>query len=227
MRRMALAHRPSHAERSMEQSFWQARWDADQIGFHQPDYNAHLVAHWRRLGVAPGSRVFVPLCGKSRDLLWLRARGHEVVGVEWSETAVRAFFDENELVAERVVTGGVCAWQTEGLTLYCGDFFALDAVQVGHLSAVFDRAALIALPPEIRARYASRLTALCQPDTRMLLVTLAYEPGRHAGPPFSVDEADVHERYAADWHLEVLTSRPGNGPRDVPVTERVYLASRR
>src|SRR3546814_8142059 len=81
----------------MDPDFWQQRWRDNRIGFHRDGVLPLLEKHWPSLGLATGSRVFVPLCGKSLDMAWLAARGHRVLGVELSPLAVGQFFDENGL----------------------------------------------------------------------------------------------------------------------------------
>ena len=146
----------------MDRAFWLDRWEQNQIGFHEGEVNSHLQEFWGRLGVAPGSRIFVPLCGKSRDLLWLRAQGHEVFGVEWSPVAVRDFFAENGLTPECGRGDGYEECIADGIRMRCGDFFHLERNDLSGVSGVYDRASLIALPPETRAAYAAHLLGRLQ-----------------------------------------------------------------
>ena len=67
----------------MNPDFWRERWENREIGFHRDAAHPYLTRFWPTLGIAPGSRVFVPLCGKSNDLLWLRPFG----GVPEQQTA--------------------------------------------------------------------------------------------------------------------------------------------
>lgn len=179
----------------MDKSFWLDRWDTDRTGFHNPAVNALLERHHAAV-LAGQARVLVPLCGKSLDLWWLRDQGHEVVGVELSEKAVLAFFQEAGVRPDRSPEGALTAWRTEGLTLYQGDFFAF----TGRFDAVWDRAALVALPPPMRARYAQHLRALVEGPG--LLVTFDYDQGAREGPPFAVPEDEVRRHYARVERLE-------------------------
>lgn len=188
----------------MDPDFWHARWEANQIGFHQDEPNAYLERYWPTLGLAPGSRVLVPLCGKSLDLLWLREQGHTVIGIELSGIAVQAFFEENG-VSPAVDTGARCTrWSCEGIELLCGDFFNLEAGDIGQVDALYDRAALIALTEVQRKRYAQRLAKLLQPGTPGLLVTLDYDQSRMDGPPFAVPDNEVRQLYEQDFQIEHL-----------------------
>ena len=169
--------------------FWHSRWDSGQIGFHEGAPNRHLVARWP--GLAAGRRVLVPLCGKSVDLAWLASQGHEVTGVDLSGVACAAFFAERGLVPEERVEGRLRVRRAGGVTLYEGDVFDLD----GTWDAVWDRAALVALPPDVRVRYAAWLSARLRPDGRHLLVTFEYDQARRDGPPFAVHAGEVGELF--------------------------------
>jgi len=187
----------------MEASFWHDCWAKQEHGFHLGHAHASLVRH---ASVLPsGARVLVPLCGKALDLVWLAERGHEVLGVELSELAVRAFFEEQGLGAVESALGPFKRFVAGAIEILCGDFFALEpAHAAAHggrpIGALYDRAALVALPPEMRVRYAARTVALMGGDTQGLLIGFEYAPSV-GGPPFSVPEAEVRALY--EPHLEV------------------------
>lgn len=186
---------------------WLQRWRAKRIGFHQPHVSPLLERHWDALGVPSDARVFVPLCGKSLDMAWLAARGHRVLGVELAESAVRQFFDEQGLDARRQDTPYGRHFMCGPYELIVGDAFALGAQLLSDCSAVFDRGALIALPPPLRQRYAdtsySRLAAGCQG----FAITLEYPQAEKAGPPFSVDESEVRALFEPHWSIEIMERR--------------------
>lgn len=164
---------------------WIERWREGRIGWHEPDGNRSLQKHWR----ATGRRVLVPMCGKSRDMLWLAMQGNEVVGIEVSDIAVRAFFDENGL--EFAVDGDkalVYRAKDVPITIICGDYFAFDA---HGFDAHYDRGALVALPAEERPAYAAHTNALLTSDALQLVITLEYEQGLADGPPWSVAAEEV------------------------------------
>ncbi len=187
----------------MDHDFWRQRWRDNLIGFHQTEVNPHLLRYGSRLDSHPQTAVLVPLCGKSLDMVWLAQR-RPVLGVELSVTAVEDFFREQVLPATRRRDGAFDVYQANNLSLYCGDFFALQAPRSAPLGAVYDRAALIALPPAMRPAYAAKLGALAAPGARMLLVTLEYPQAQMDGPPFSVEAAEVEALFAADWRIESL-----------------------
>lgn len=175
--------------------YWLERWERDEIGFHQNEINPYLCQYLPQLQPAPGSEVFVPLCGKSGDMLWLRRQGYPVLGVELSVVAVQAFFGENGYTPRRIPLEKFDEWEANGIRILCGDFFDLDKDDLKKVGAVYDRASLIALPPEMRNRYVCHLYSILPPATRVLLVTLDYPQGEMSGPPFAVSPYEVAALY--------------------------------
>lgn len=188
----------------MEANYWNDRWQQGRIGFHQDAVTPLLPRYWPTLGLPAGSRVFVPLAGKSLDLAWLRAQGHRVLGVELSRLAIEQFFAEHGLPATIHESRYGSHFVADGIELICGDAFALDAEALADCAAVYDRAALIALPPDLRRRYVTELYARLPGGCRGLLVTLEYPQQQKVGPPFSVDAAEVEALYGRDWMVSVL-----------------------
>jgi thiopurine S-methyltransferase len=188
----------------MEPKFWQDRWARNQIGFHLPEVNPYLQRHWPLLGLAEGSKVLVPLCGKSLDLMWLANRGLRVLGVELSEQAVEAFFSEQNLTPRISERGVFKVYQTDLIEIWCGDFFALGSEPLADCTALYDRAALIALPPLMRTQYAEHLSRLLPSGCQGLLITLDYDQTQKAGPPFAVTDDEVRVLFGSDWSLETL-----------------------
>lgn len=190
----------------MHPEFWLERWQNNQIGFHQAEPNKYLLSFWPQLQIPPHSRVFVPLCGKSFDLLWLCRQGHEVIGVELSEIAVTDFFSETKLEYTVSNRDDFCQYEAKHLTILQGDFFKLNSEHVQDVVAVFDRAALIALPVELRQRYVRHLYTILPAKVKMLLITLEYAQSEMAGPPFSVNEAEVRSLYQNNYEIELLVN---------------------
>jgi thiopurine S-methyltransferase len=188
----------------VQPEFWHDRWRTGHVGFHQSAVDQRLMAYWPRLKLAAASRVFVPLCGKSVDLLWLREQGHLVVGVELSAVALESFCMENGIPARRRLAGDFDVYQAERLRLYRGDYFVLSTEQLGDVGAVYDRAALISWPTELRESYAAHMAALTRPGTQTLLITLEYNQAQMSGPPFSVSADDVGRLYAAHHEIRQL-----------------------
>ncbi|HTA66172.1 MAG TPA: thiopurine S-methyltransferase [Xanthomonadaceae bacterium] len=188
----------------MEGEFWLQRWREGKIGFHQDRVTPLLEKHWQSLRLRPDSIVLVPLAGKSLDMDWLLERGHRVIGIELSELAVRQFFAERELEPDLREDRNGIYHRVGDLVLLLGDAFALDNALLASCDAIFDRAALIALPPAMRRHYADRLYARMPSGCECLLITLEYPQNEKAGPPFSVEEAEVRALFARDWRIEAL-----------------------
>ena len=191
----------------MHAEFWQQRWRDNQIGFHQQQVTPLLEQYWDAVDVDAGSKVFVPLAGKSLDMAWLAARGHRVLGVELSQLAVEQFYDEHELTPTIRDMRYGRHYSAGAIELVCGDAFALDAAILADCTGVYDRAALIALPPELRRRYAAELYSRLPQGCRGLLVTLEYPQHEKDGPPFSVPEDEVRALYAGHWTIDMLERR--------------------
>lgn len=207
----------------MEASFWQARWQANQIGFHEADVHPMLRRHGAQLGKQ--GTVFVPLCGKSNDMPWLRAEGLAVVGIELADIALRAFFAEHDLTPATDTRDGYTQYSAAGYRLLCGDFFALSATTLGPINAIYDRAALIALPPNMRRDYAAKMSALTTPGTRMLLVTVEYKLEAITPPPFAVSADEVNALYGTHWTIVDLGTRAAD-VKGQPGTEQAFLLTR-
>lgn len=188
----------------MELRLWQERWARNQIGFHLPEVNPYLQRYWSQLSLAAGAKVLVPLCGKSLDLIWLASQGLRVMGVELSEQAVEAFFSEQDLTPRIRQQGEFKVYQADLIEIWCGDFFALDAEVLADCTALYDRAALIALPPLMRAQYTEHLNACLQSGCQGLLITLDYDQTQKAGPPFAVADDEVQVLLGARWGQEML-----------------------
>ncbi len=217
----------------MEPEFWHARWQRGEIGFHQDEINPHLVKFWPEIAVDPSLPVFVPLCGKSRDMAWLSDRGHPVWGIEISPIAIAQFFSEQSLQPARKPVRDLPLLTANKFNLYEGDFFRLRPCHTPLFSAVYDRASLVALPPLLRKRYVHHLLKLLAGHVRILLVTVDYSAHQMQGPPFAVDDAEVRALYGAHFDIRSLVSR--NALDDSPrfrergltrLEERVYLLRR-
>lgn len=191
----------------MDAAFWHDRWETGRIGFHQDRVLPLLEQYWDATGVPDGSRVFVPLSGKSLDMAWLAARGHRVLGVELSQLAVDAFFLEQGLVPEVHESAYGRHHVAGAIEVIVGDAFGLDAAVLADCGGVYDRAALIALPPELRRPYLRSLYARLPAGCRGLVVTLEYPQHEKDGPPFSVPEVEVRAGLAPAWTVDTLERR--------------------
>lgn len=218
----------------MEPGFWHDKWHQQQIGFHQQDINPFLVKYWQKLALPAAAKVFVPLCGKSLDMCFLAEQGHQVIGCELNELAVQQFFSDNQLEMTKTVVGEHQHYQTEQISLYQGDIFTLPNELTQDVTAFYDRAALIAWPESMRARYAKQLASLLPSGSLGLLVTLDYPQEALNGPPFAVSPTWV-ETYLTEYFeiqgldcQDVLADNPRFIKKAVPwLNEAAYLLKRK
>ncbi|GIU50564.1 thiopurine S-methyltransferase [Shewanella sairae] len=218
----------------MQPSFWHEKWDAQQIGFHLNAVNPLLVKHWPQLDLAANCQVFVPLCGKSLDMCFLAEQGHDVVGCELNELAVKQFYQDNNLPVKVNRVGEHQQFSTEQVTIYQGDIFTLDTNALPNINAFYDRAALIAWPEEMRFAYAKQLAQLIPAGSVGLLITLDYPQAELNGPPFAVSDDWVSANLSDDFEIECLASEDvlSDNPRFVKkqvswLTESVYKLTRK
>ena len=202
----------------MKAEFWHTRWHENRIGFHQAEINRFLRRHIQVLGTE--GPVFVPLCGKSRDMSWLAEQGREVIGIELSPLAVEAFFREQEIPVDRVGRGEFLEYQSAGVTILLGDYFRLTAALLGPVGAVYDRAALIAMPPGMRRAYADQMASLVGRGTPVLLVAPFSLKDPQSGPPFAVPQSEIREIFGGHFSIEVVESERRTADEDPQLAEQ-------
>lgn len=191
----------------MDKQFWLDRWQRREIGFHQPDVNPLLERHWTALALPARARVLVPLAGKSRDMTWLAAQGFDVVGVELSDEACAEFFDEHQWTPDVDTDGPFIRRRAGNLTLLAGDIFDLPDGFFADIAGVYDRGALVALPPDLRRRYVDSVYGRLNADVQALLIALDYPQTQMAGPPFAIGEAELQTLFGAHWLYQAQEQR--------------------
>lgn len=224
----------------MKAKYWLQRWNEGRTGWHHETVMPLLEKHWSEAGVAPGTRVLVPLCGKSLDMLWLAQQRLRVLGVEIAPVAVAAFLAENHLHASRTEAADGTHYRISGvpadggIDIINGDVFGVAPETLAECSAFYDRAALIAFPAPMRDRLAREVYAKLPAGARGLLITLDYPAGEMEGPPFSVDETEVHRLFDAQWDIrqverrDILASQPSFSQNGVTALHTaVYALTRR
>ena len=189
----------------MHQDFWHNKWQNSDIGFHNSNANPLLVTHFHALGLASGSRVFLPLCGKTLDIHWLLAQGFKVVGAELSPIAIEQLFSELGVKPEVTPLENLLHYHAPNIDIFVGDIFNLTQHFIGKVDAIYDRAALVALPFEMRTPYTSHLTAITG-NAKQLLICFEYDQNQLAGPPFSISHDEVKAHYSTSYTLSLLES---------------------
>lgn len=181
----------------MDNNFWLKKWDSKEIGFHLPEYHPLLLKYYTQI-FSEQSAIFVPLCGKSKDMIFLESQGLNVLGCELSQIAAEEFFSESQnlrgdcptLKIEVENQSLLTRYHSSKINILVGDIFNLDSTLLTEITCIYDRAALIALPKELRLKYANHLRVLL-PKAKMLLITLDYDQSKMSGPPFSVNKTEL------------------------------------
>ena len=185
---------------------WLKFWENNETNWHGDNVTQELIEYFELFELEPRDKVFVPLCGKSLDMLYIMNQGFSVIGVEISEIGVRQFFNENNLTYKITKVDDFDLYSTENLEIYCGDFFALTSKHLNKVKSVFDRKSLIALEPEVRQKYVKHLNDIISVGARILLVTLQYPQHQMSGPPFSVDKSEVESLFSMTFESRELRS---------------------
>ncbi len=208
----------------MDAGFWHQRWEKNEIAFHESKANPLLVKHLNVLSLAKGRRIFVPLCGKTLDISWLLSNGYRVAGAELSQIAIEQLFMELGVQPETSTVGEVEQWSANNLDIFVGDIFVLSRKILGPVDGIYDRAALVAFPEEMRKRYAAHLTEITG-KAPQLLICYDYDQSLMEGPPFSVSNDEVKRYYAVKYDVTLIASTAVSGglKGKCPAKENVWL----
>lgn len=207
----------------MEKEYWMKRWESRNIAFHLNDTNPLLLTYANALNLKEEDRIFIPLCGKSLDIAWFLEQGYRVVGVELSQNAVEEFFQEIKESPEISHAGDLLAYKLNSIDIFVGDFFSLSKALLGKIDAIYDRAALVALPYEMRERYTEHLVKITE-SAKQLLITYEYDQNLLAGPPFSISEEEINQHYKINYTIQHLANIVIEGGfKGHPANENVWL----
>ena len=207
----------------MKHNFWHNKWEKNEIGFHLPDANPLLVKHFPTLNLKQGARIFLPLCGKTLDIAWLLAQGYRVAGAELSTIAIEDLFNNLNLTPTIIKLDEITHYSATNIDVFVGDIFKVTPNMLGNVDVVYDRAALVALPDEIRKQYSAHLMALTN-NAPQLLICFEYDQTLHTGPPFSISADEVKQHYQTSYDLTLLGSTAviGGLKGQCPATEHVW-----
>jgi len=215
----------------MKNNYWLDKWQTNDIAFHEQDINADLIAYANELNLKPGEHIFVPLCGKTKDMLWLAERGFHVAGIELSPIACSDFFAELNVTPDITTQSKFTKYQFNNIELFCGDLFNLTNSDLPIIHAVYDCKALIALPPDLRKRYIDHIVSCTGTKIRILLLTRETNC-QVKPPPFPVNKNEVNSLYGPYFDVQLLKCV---SITDIPerlikkgyseMTESVYLIS--
>jgi thiopurine S-methyltransferase len=194
----------------MDEFFWLQRWKNNELGFHKREANPALVKYIEKLSLVKRNRVFVPLCGKTLDIPWLLAQGYRVAGAELVEIAVEQLFNTLGMEPEISTIGKINRYRATDIDIFVGNILDVSAERLGDVDAIYDRAALVALPKEMRTRYTAHLMQVTE-KAPQLLVTYEYDQTLMDGPPFSISTAEVNQHYGDSYHVSLLASNDVDG----------------
>ncbi|AOP34698.1 thiopurine S-methyltransferase [Leptospira tipperaryensis] len=208
----------------MDANFWHQRWSKNEIAFHEGKANPYLIGYFKDLSLAKGSRVFVPLCGKTLDIPWLLSNGYRVAGAELSQIAIEQLFSELGVKPKIERVGELDRYSADNIDIFVGDIFHLSNEILGTVDGIYDRAALVALPQEMRDRYTTHLIQITK-NAPQLLVCYEYDQSMINGPPFSIQNDEVRKHYSNHYHLNLMETRevPGGMKGKCPAKENVWL----
>jgi len=209
----------------MHPEFWHQRWASNQIGFHEPAANPLLVKHFDKLKLPHGSRIFLPLCGKTLDIAWLLAQGYQVVGAELSKLAIEQLFEELNVKPVITTVGKLEHFHAHKVDIFVGDIFNITPSMVGKIDANYDRAALVALPSDMRKRYTRHLIDLTHAAPQ-LLICFEFDQSLAEGPPFSIIKNEVKEHYSNIYQINMLEEVPSKLKGQHEALEVVWLLNR-
>jgi thiopurine S-methyltransferase len=188
----------------MQISYWESRWQKNNIGFHNPEINSYLL-EFAPISIPENTKkVLVPLCGKTKDMIWLRDKGYSVIGIEAIPLACESFFREQEIPYELKKSHGFTIYFSENLEIWCGDFFKFPNKVIQECEFIYDRACIVALPSELRILYAKKINEAAVSGTNMLVHTFFYDQEKMAGPPFSVPNEEIDQKFSEQWQIKTL-----------------------
>lgn len=212
----------------MEAQFWKKAWDEGRIGFHRGEFHPELLKYFPLLEAKGEQSILVPLCGKTLDITWLSHQELYVTGLELCQKAVLEYFKDHAIENYEVEEN---TYTHQNITLEVGDFFNHNR-ESGY-DFIYDRAAIVALPPEMRTRYAKKCLELLRPQGKSLLIAFEYDQSKIDGPPFNVSEEEINSLFGKEAKVELLdtqSEKPKN-PKFQEAglerfTQKVYLITK-
>lgn len=206
----------------MQHEFWHQKWQKNEIGFHLNQPHPLLVKYMGCLNISPNSRIFIPLCGKSLDIHWLLTQGYHVVGIDLSPIAIHDLISTLGLSFTEMQSGNLSHFHHPQIDLFVGDFFELTIEQLGQIDAIYDRAALVALPEQMRSQYNQHLIHIGG-HASQLLISFEYDQSIMAGPPFAISTQQLQDYYSSEYDIQLLDSQTELLKGKVNAQEKIWL----
>ena len=206
----------------MQHEFWHQKWQKNEIGFHLNQPHPLLVKYMGCLNISPNSRIFIPLCGKSLDIHWLLTQGYHVVGIDLSPIAIHDLISTLGLSFTEMQSGNLSHFHHPQIDLFVGDFFELTIEQLGQIDAIYDRAALVALPEQMRSQYIQHLIHIGG-HASQLLISFEYDQSIMAGPPFAISTQQLQDYYSSEYDIQLLDRQTELLKGKVNAQEKIWL----
>jgi thiopurine S-methyltransferase len=207
----------------MKKEFWLSIWEDNIINFHKEDVNPGLVKYFHNLNLQKEDTILIPLCGKTKDIKFFLSQGYKVIGIELSEIAIDQLFEELKLTPQITQLKDFKLYKYENLEVYIGDIFKVTRKDLGPVNAIYDRAALVALPPQMRNQYTAHLTNITN-KAQQLIIVVEYNQNDIAGPPFSISSEELKGHYESDYKIKRVESNlvPGGLKGKVQAHENIW-----
>ncbi|MDY3200173.1 MAG: thiopurine S-methyltransferase [Arcobacter sp.] len=209
----------------MDKDFWNERWEKEEIAFHMNEVNPMLIKYFPELFLEKRKRIFIPLCGKTLDIEWLLAKNYRIVGVELNELAIKSLFNQLKIEPMILEIDNFIIYKHKNIDIFVGDFFNLSETILGKIDLIYDRAALVALPENMRKKYSAHLLNITSGASQLLL-TYEYDLNMMKGPPFCVDSMEIRNYYLDKYSLILLEENenlPSGLKRKSNGIEKVWL----
>ncbi len=210
----------------MEKEFWQNKWEKSEIAFHEKEGNLLLIKYFSKLSLTEGNRIFIPLCGKTHDIHWLLLQGCKVVGAELSKIAIDQLFQDLKIEPNIVKIGNLFHYSAKNIDMYIGDIFDLSKEILGQIDAIYDRAAIVALPPDLRNRYTTHLMEITN-KAKQLLICYEYDQNLTGGPPFSISKQEVKKHYDLQYDITLLEALDIALRGQTPANENIWMLEKK
>jgi thiopurine S-methyltransferase len=185
----------------MSNEFWLNKWETNDITFHEMNTNPDLIKYIGELNINSGSTIFVPFCGKTKDMLWLSENGFNVVGVELSKIACDDFFSEANITPRISQREKFVKYEHGNIKIFCGDLFDLTNLDLPTIHAVYDCKAIIALPPTLRRKYVEHIIECIGGKINFLLITRESRSSV-TPPPYNIDKQEINLLFGSNFNTK-------------------------
>jgi thiopurine S-methyltransferase len=194
---------------SENNQYWLDRWDCNDIdGFCQESPNESLVKHFSKFKLNANSTCMIPMCGNSIDIMFFVANKVNVVGIELSEKAAILFFKSHQLQYSVIQGDKYKCYQGDNVSIYVADVFDLPSLikDMPLFDIWYDRGAYIALPDNLRYKYAKMMVEVCSDNIQILLLAMTHDRETQT-PPFSISQDEINANFMPHIKFKLIDSQ--------------------